>query len=193
MQGGCNRAGARFFRPVPDFFVELTGGWYSDTRTPHEYARDRMVSLTAARYVALNPVRARLVKRAEDWRWSSVGAHLAGLEPITLPGPPHTHPGRLAPARIHHHGRRENQIPIALAAQPEPNFPRLRALALFGCRPPECEASLVMPASKNLHRNEPTTIPNSECARSREDPRHARTNRGRSRQFRSLSVRLPLP
>jgi putative transposase len=34
--------------------------------------------MAAARYVALNPVRARLVERAEDWRWSSVGAHLAG-------------------------------------------------------------------------------------------------------------------
>jgi putative transposase len=30
------------------------------------------------RYVSLNPVRARLVKRAEDWPWSSVRAHLAG-------------------------------------------------------------------------------------------------------------------
>lgn len=34
--------------------------------------------LVAARYVALNPVRAGLVKRAEDWAWSSVRAHLAG-------------------------------------------------------------------------------------------------------------------
>ena len=38
--------------------------------------------------------------------------------------------------RTHHHGRRENQIPIALAAHPAPNFPRLRALALFGRRSP---------------------------------------------------------
>ena len=30
------------------------------------------------RYVSLNPVRAGLVKRAKDWRWSSVQAHLAG-------------------------------------------------------------------------------------------------------------------
>jgi putative transposase len=30
----------------------------------------------AVRYVALNPVRARLVDRAEDWPWSSVHAHL---------------------------------------------------------------------------------------------------------------------
>jgi putative transposase len=31
----------------------------------------------AALYVALNPVRARLVRRAVDWPWSSVRAHLA--------------------------------------------------------------------------------------------------------------------
>ena len=31
----------------------------------------------AARYVALNPVRARLCERAEDWPWSSARAHLA--------------------------------------------------------------------------------------------------------------------
>ncbi len=36
--------------------------------------------LAAARYVALNPVRARLVARAQDWRWSSVGAHLSGKD-----------------------------------------------------------------------------------------------------------------
>ena len=32
----------------------------------------------ALRYVALNPVRARLVGQADDWEWSSVRAHLAG-------------------------------------------------------------------------------------------------------------------
>ena len=30
----------------------------------------------AVRYVSLNPVRARLVERAQDWRWSSTRAHL---------------------------------------------------------------------------------------------------------------------
>ena len=34
----------------------------------------------AFRYVALNPVRARLVKRPEDWHWSSVRAHFAGAD-----------------------------------------------------------------------------------------------------------------
>jgi putative transposase len=34
--------------------------------------------LAAARYIALNPVAAGLVSRAEDWPWSSVRAQLAG-------------------------------------------------------------------------------------------------------------------
>ena len=34
----------------------------------------------AARYVALNPVRARLSERAEDWPWSSARAHLIGRD-----------------------------------------------------------------------------------------------------------------
>ena len=34
--------------------------------------------VTALRYIALNPVRARLVGRAEDWPWSSTRALIAG-------------------------------------------------------------------------------------------------------------------
>lgn len=34
----------------------------------------------AVRYVSLNPVRAGLVERAQDWRWSSVNAHLKGQD-----------------------------------------------------------------------------------------------------------------
>ena len=41
-------------------------------------AMDESHLLAAVRYVALNPVRARLVARAEEWPWSSVRAHLAG-------------------------------------------------------------------------------------------------------------------
>ncbi|MCY6380528.1 transposase [Hoeflea prorocentri] len=36
--------------------------------------------LNAVRYVTLNPVRAKLVKRARDWKWSSARAHLAGKD-----------------------------------------------------------------------------------------------------------------
>src|SRR5438309_4721040 len=35
---------------------------------------------TALRYVSLNPVRARLVTRAQDWPWSSARAHLRGRD-----------------------------------------------------------------------------------------------------------------
>lgn len=41
-------------------------------------AMDEAHLACALRYVALNPVRARLVRRPKDWRWSSVRAHLAG-------------------------------------------------------------------------------------------------------------------
>ena len=43
-------------------------------------AMDEERLMTAARYGASNPVRARLVQRAEDWRWSSGAAHLAGRD-----------------------------------------------------------------------------------------------------------------
>jgi putative transposase len=41
-------------------------------------AMDEAHFVTALRNVALNPVRARLVSRAEDWPWSSTRAHMAG-------------------------------------------------------------------------------------------------------------------
>ena len=40
---------------------------------------DEAHGLMAARYIELNPVRAGLVGRPEDWRWSSAGAHLTGV------------------------------------------------------------------------------------------------------------------
>jgi putative transposase len=36
--------------------------------------------LAAARYVETNPLRAKLVRRSRDWRWSSARAHLAGRD-----------------------------------------------------------------------------------------------------------------
>jgi putative transposase len=43
-------------------------------------AMDEMHLYAAARYVPLNPVRARLTAKAEDWPWSSARAHLAGKD-----------------------------------------------------------------------------------------------------------------
>jgi putative transposase len=63
-------------------FVNARGGWRGhlfDGRFA-SVAMDDDHLVAAARYVALNPVRARLVARAEDWPWSSVRAHLAGAD-----------------------------------------------------------------------------------------------------------------
>ncbi len=43
----------------------------------HSFPMDDRHLVACARYVAQNPVRAGLVERAEDWRWSSARAHLA--------------------------------------------------------------------------------------------------------------------
>jgi putative transposase len=43
-------------------------------------AMDEPHLVHALRYVALNPVRAHLVSRPEDWRWSSTRAHLDGID-----------------------------------------------------------------------------------------------------------------
>jgi putative transposase len=44
------------------------------------FPMDEDYLLAACRYVELNPVRAKLVKRPEDYRWSSATAHLAGKD-----------------------------------------------------------------------------------------------------------------
>lgn len=43
-------------------------------------AMDEAHLANAIRYVTLNPVRARLVERAEQWRWSSAAAHIGGCD-----------------------------------------------------------------------------------------------------------------
>jgi len=40
--------------------------------------------MAAARYVSLNPVRAGLVRRPEDWPWSSVRAHLERKDDVLV-------------------------------------------------------------------------------------------------------------
>ena len=54
------------------------GRFYSAVLDPAHWA-------TALRYAELNPVRARMVARAEDWEWSSARAHLGlALTPAWL-------------------------------------------------------------------------------------------------------------
>jgi putative transposase len=41
---------------------------------------DNIHTIAAVRYIELNPVRAGLVERPEEWPWSSVRAHFAGKD-----------------------------------------------------------------------------------------------------------------
>jgi putative transposase len=67
-------------------FVNARAGW-----TGHLFqnrfasvAMDEAHLIAAARYVSLNPVRARLCARPEDWPWSSARAHLAGRDDVLV-------------------------------------------------------------------------------------------------------------
>ena len=44
----------------------------------HSFVMDEAYLLATARYVELNPVKARLCQAPEDWAWSSAQAHLRG-------------------------------------------------------------------------------------------------------------------
>lgn len=46
----------------------------------HSFAMDEAHVLACARYVERNPVAAGMVRRARDYRWSSVRAHLSGKD-----------------------------------------------------------------------------------------------------------------
>jgi putative transposase len=62
--------------------VNLREGWrgYLWQGRFASFPMDEAHLLACARYVELNPLRAKLVDRARDWRWSSARAHLAGRD-----------------------------------------------------------------------------------------------------------------
>jgi len=72
--GAAHRRWANFVNARGRWRGHLFDGRYASV------AMDEAHLLTAIRYVALNPVRARLARRAEDWRWSSVHTHLSGRD-----------------------------------------------------------------------------------------------------------------
>ena len=82
-------------------------------------AMDEEYLAAALRYVSLNPVRARKVERAQDWRWSSTSAHLRGKDDgLTA----------LAPIKA-----RFPRFADLLASEPEADlFDRLRAAESIG-------------------------------------------------------------
>ena len=57
-----------------------TVGHVFQGRFKAQIVQDDAYAMALSRYVALNPVRAQLVERPEDWKWSSYG-QLIGKEP----------------------------------------------------------------------------------------------------------------
>ena len=49
---------------------------------------DEQYLIATARYIELNPVKSGLVKRPEDYRWSSASAHLKGEDDILVKAGP---------------------------------------------------------------------------------------------------------
>jgi putative transposase len=72
--GETRRRYTGFINPRARWTEHLFQGRFSSV------ALDEPHLVAAARYVALNPVRARLVARAQDWPWSSACAHLTGRD-----------------------------------------------------------------------------------------------------------------
>ncbi len=66
--------------------INLRQGWRGHLWQErfHSFPMDEGHLLAAARYVELNPVRAGLVRLAEDWPWSSARAHLAGRDDLLV-------------------------------------------------------------------------------------------------------------
>jgi putative transposase len=88
MQEDAGAAAAALSRSVGEAHRRYTAFFNARERTTgHLFqarfgctAMDEAHWLTAVRYLALNPVRAGLCERPQDWRWSSVGAHLRGRD-----------------------------------------------------------------------------------------------------------------
>lgn len=70
--------------------VNLREGWRGHLWQErfHSFPMDEDYLMATARYVELNPVRARLVKRPRAWRWSSARAHLSGKDDTLVQAAP---------------------------------------------------------------------------------------------------------
>ena len=77
LRRGIGEAHRRYTRRIN--FREQWRGYLWQGRFA-SFVMDEPYLLAAARYVELNPARARLVPRAEDWPWSSARPHLSGRD-----------------------------------------------------------------------------------------------------------------
>jgi len=78
---GIGEAHRRYTR-----FINFKKGWkgYLWQGRFASFPMDEDYLLNSVRYVELNPVRAKLVKKAEGYRWSSARAHLNGEDDMVV-------------------------------------------------------------------------------------------------------------
>ena len=78
---GIGEAHRRYTR-----YINFNKGWkgYLWQGRFASFPMDEDYLLASVRYVELNPVRAKLVERAEDYPWSSARAHLDGRDDILV-------------------------------------------------------------------------------------------------------------
>lgn len=85
LASAVGRTHARYTRAI-NARQEWTGHLWQDRFA--SFVMDERYLLACARYVELNPVRAGLAGRAEEWPWSSARAHLGGpADGVTDPAP----------------------------------------------------------------------------------------------------------
>jgi putative transposase len=77
LRAGLGEAHRRYTRRIN--FREAWRGHLWQERF-HSFPMDEDHLLACARYVELNPVRAGLTRRPDEWPWSSARAHLAGAD-----------------------------------------------------------------------------------------------------------------
>lgn len=77
LRGALAEAHRRYTR-----YINAREGWRGHLWQERfaSFPMDESYALACARYIEQNPVRARLVKRPQDWRWSSAKAHLGGRD-----------------------------------------------------------------------------------------------------------------
>ena len=74
---GIGEAHRRYTR-----YINFKKGWkgYLWQGRFSSFPMDEKYLLSAVRYVELNPVRAKIVPKSQDYRWSSARAHLEGID-----------------------------------------------------------------------------------------------------------------
>ena len=67
-------------------YINFQKGWKGHLRQGRfaSFPMDEKYLIATARYIELNPVRAGIVKNAEDYKWSSCRAHIQGKDDILV-------------------------------------------------------------------------------------------------------------